>query len=224
MKILNSYRPGSKRFQEDLSSRYSAEKSLLFLLRHGQIEGHEKKRFIGSRTDSPLDHIGKAQALAWQKAFSDIRFDAVYSSELKRCLDTAALICPEQNIQIDPGLNEINMGTWDGKSFDEISKTLPLEFERRGRQMNSFRPPEGESFQDLYERVSAFFNGCIKKHHSQQMSRILIVTHAGVIRVMASRLLKINPQQMFEIRMDYAHLFLISTMPCLNGCVVQEAV
>jgi alpha-ribazole phosphatase len=183
------------------------------MMRHGQIEGHEKKRFIGGRTDIPLDHVGKAQALAWQKAFSEIRFDAVYSSELKRCLETVALICPEQNIQIDPGLNEINMGIWDGKSFDEIRQTLPLEFERRGRHIDSFKPPGAESFQDLLERVSPFFNGCIKKHHSQQLSRILVVTHAGVIRVMASRLLKINLKQLFEIRMDYGHLFLVSTMP-----------
>jgi len=185
----------------------------MFLLRHGQIHGHEKKRFIGGRTDISLDDVGKAQALAWQKAFSEIQFDAVYSSELKRCLNTAAIICPEQNIQIDPVLNEINMGTWDGKSFDEIREAVPLEFERRGRQIDRFRPPEGESFQDLLERVSPFFNGCIKKHQSQQLSRILVVTHAGVIRVMASRLLKINPKQLFEIRMDYGHLFLVSTMP-----------
>jgi len=216
MKILNSYKLGSKRLQEDLSSRYSAEKSLLFMLRHGQIQGHEKKLFIGGRTDIPLDHVGKAQALDWQKAFSEIRFDAVYSSELKRCRDTAALICPEQNIQIDPRLNEINMGTWDGKSFDEIRESMPMEFERRGRQIDHFRPPGGESFQDLFERVSPFFNGCIKRHHSQQLSRILVVTHAGVIRVMACILLKINPNKLFEIRMDYGHLFLISTMPCLK--------
>ena len=184
------------------------------MLRHGQIEGHEEKRFIGSRTDIPLDQVGKAQAQVWQKAFSEIRFDAVYASELKRCLDTAAIICPEQNIQIDHRLNEINMGTWDGKFFDEIRQALPLEFARRGRQIDSFRPPRGESFQDLLERVSPFFNGCIKKHHSsQQLSRILVVTHAGVIRVMACRLLKINLQQLFEIRMDYGHLFLISTLP-----------
>jgi len=182
------------------------------MLRHGQIEGHEKKCFIGSRTDIPLNHIGKTQALSWHKAFSEIRFDAIYSSELKRCLDTAALICPEQNIQIDPGLNEIDMGAWDGKSFDEIRQTMPLEFERRGRQIDRFRPPGGESFQDLLERVSPFFYGCSKKHNSQQLSRILVVTHAGVIRVMASRLLKINPKRLFKIRMDYGHLFLISTI------------
>lgn len=183
------------------------------MLRHGQIDGHEKKRFIGSRTDIPLDHGGKAQALDWQKAFSEIRFDAIYSSELKRCRETAALICPEQNIQIDHRLNEINMGTWDGKSFDEIREAVPLEFERRGKQIDRFRPPEAESFQDLLERVSPFFDCCIKMHQSQQLSRILVVTHAGVLRVMVCKLLKINPQQLFEIRMDYGHLFLVSTMP-----------
>ncbi|MEI6611039.1 MAG: histidine phosphatase family protein [Deltaproteobacteria bacterium] len=214
--MLDTYRPGSKRLQEDLSSLYSAEKSLLFLLRHGQIEGHEEKRFIGSRTNIPLDHVGKAQALAWQKEFSEISFDAVYSSELKRCRDTAALICPEENIQIDPVLNEINMGKWDGKSFDEIREAVPFEYERRGRQIDSFRPPEGESFQDLLERVLPFFDCCIKMHQSQQSRRILVVTHAGVIRVIACRLLKINPKQLFEIRMDYGHLLLISTMPAGN--------
>ena len=93
MKILNSYEPCSKRFQADLSSQYSKNDSLIYLLRHGRIEGHGTKRFIG-HTDVLLDDLGKNQAATWHKAFDSIHFNAVYSSSLKRCCQTAQLVCP----------------------------------------------------------------------------------------------------------------------------------
>jgi len=202
--------PGSKQLQEDLSNRYSAQEPLIFLLRHGQIQGHETKRFTGGRTDTPLDDIGRAQAISWQRPFSEIRFGAIYSSELKRCIETAELICPEKEIDIDPRINEIDMGTWDGKSFAELCETMPQQFERRGSQIDHFRPPGGESFNDLSDRVLPFFKGCGEAGESQQLNRILVVTHAGVIRVLVSSLLGINLKQIFQIKIDYCQLFLIS--------------
>ena len=155
MKILNSYEPCSKRFQADLSSLYSKNDSLVYLLRHGRIEGHGTKRFIG-QTDVFLDDIGKSQAKTWNKALNSIHFNAVYSSSLKRCSKTAQLVCPNQNINIDNRLNEINMGNWDGKTFDEIKKNNLEEFKKRGREMYQFRPANGESFKDLSDRIFPF--------------------------------------------------------------------
>ncbi len=204
MKILNEYRPGSKPLQDDPSKQFSNTRPCIFLLRHGQIQGHQTRRFIG-RTDVPLDETGVTQALFWKNAFANVRFDQIYSSSLSRCQDTAALICPEKKIRIDERLNEINMGTWDGESFDHIRKTSPQLFEQRGEQIDTFAPPKGESFKDLQTRAAPFF-----EELSQNLkSPTLVVTHSGVIRLMICHYLGMAPRQLFEVKLGYSHLFLL---------------
>jgi len=216
MKILNSYEPCSKRFQADLSSLYSNNDSLVYLLRHGRIEGHETKRFIG-QTDALLDDLGKSQAVAWNKALASIHFNTVYSSSLKRCCQTAQLVCPKQNINIDNRLNEINMGNWDGKTFDEIKKKRVEEFEKRGSQIYQFRPANGESFKDLSDRIFPFFNSLetaglnheITHGQENSCSNILVITHAGVIRTLICHILEMNPKDLFKIKLVYGELFVL---------------
>ena len=183
----------------------SPAESLIFLLRHGQIQGSEKKRFIG-RTDVHLDQTGIQQALYWKKAFSSVTVKTIYSSSLERCTITAGVIANGKPIATVPALNEINMGEWDGKSFDDIKQSLPREFEKRGQMIDQFRPPRGESFQDLQERVWPFFENLREK----QTGPILVVTHAGVIRVMMCGIMGLNLKEMFKIKLVYGQLFILS--------------
>ncbi len=228
MNLLNSYKPISKTLIHDLPGLKSSNNALLFLLRHGQITGHETKRFIG-QTDVCLDNQGKNQALKWHKAFASSRFNAVYSSSLKRCLDTAQLVCPKHDIHIDHRLNEINMGEWDGKTFAEIKNENPEEFKQRGCQFYQFRPLNGENFKDLHDRAFPFFNELgekqaqLKIKTSQNITgtsrihnrdcipgnKILVVTHAGVIRVLLCHILGMNPENLFDIKLEYSQLFVI---------------
>ena len=202
MKILNEFKPGSK--QLPASKQFSNTHPCIFLLRHGQIQGHETRRFIG-QTDVPLDETGVTQALFWKNAFAEIQFDQIYSSNLVRCRDTAALICPGRKTRIYERLNEINMGTWDGESFDHIRGTYPDLFLQRGEKIDAFQPPKGESFNDLKTRVLPFFEDL-----SQNLkSPTLVVTHSGVIRVMICHYLGMAPGQLFKIKLGYSHLFIL---------------
>ena len=196
--------PGSKRLQANPSRQFSNSHNCIFLLRHGQIQDHEIKRFIG-RTDIPLDETGRAQARAWKKNFSHICFNKIYTSSLSRCRDTADILGQGQEICIDPRLNEIDLGTWDGKSFEHIKKTEPLLFQKRGERILTFRPPKGESFNDLLNRVSPFFETLEKGLKAPT----LVITHSGVIRVILCRYLGMDPGQLFEIKSAYGQLFLL---------------
>lgn len=204
MKILNRFRPGSKPLQANPSKQFSNTHPCIFLLRHGQIQGHETRRFIG-QTDVPLDETGVTQALFWKNAFAKVQFDQIYSSNLSRCRDTVALICPGKKIHIDERLNEINMGTWDGESFEHIKKTSPHLFLQRGEQIDSFHPPKGESFNDLKTRAAPFFEA----REQTLQSPTLVVTHSGVIRVMICHYLGMAPKQLLDVKLGYSHLFLL---------------
>ncbi|MFA5904920.1 MAG: alpha-ribazole phosphatase [Desulfobacula sp.] len=178
--------------------------SLIFLLRHGQISGSTEKRFIG-RTDIPLDDTGLLQARYWRTVFSEFPLDAVYSSYLQRCDHTARQIAGKRPVITADALNEINMGQWDGKTFEEIKARYPEEFIKRGESLSFYRPPGGESFQDLSNRVLAFFNDILVK----KKERTLIVTHAGVIRVILCHLLNLPLKDLIQIKPGYGELFIL---------------
>ncbi len=64
---------------------------MIYLLRHGEIEGAEVKRFIG-QTDVPLNETGIKQAYFWKKELGHIKFSKVYSSDLSRTVETAKIV------------------------------------------------------------------------------------------------------------------------------------
>jgi hypothetical protein len=84
--------------------------TLLFLLRHGAIVWPEPDTFIG-QTDPPLSVAGRRQALAWRDTIGETGFSAVWSSDLKRCAETAALVFGDGQAQIrfSSGLREITL-------------------------------------------------------------------------------------------------------------------
>jgi len=106
---------------------------------------------------------------------------------------------------IDARLNEINLGSWDGKSFDHIRKTHPELFRQRGEQIVTFRPPRGESFNDLKTRVIPFFEALKQPFDSP----VLVVTHSGVIRVMLCHYLGMELTKLLETKPAYGQLFLL---------------
>lgn len=186
-------------------TKYLGEPGLLMVLRHGQIQGHDIRRFIGT-TDAELDDTGVGQAESWHGILSGFSFKAVYSSPLKRCLNTAAQICPCSQPIMDDRLTEIHMGAWENLSFDSVKKAHPEAFERRGRHMDTFTPPGGESFSRVSERAWNFFSS----NKGPLSGPILVVTHAGVIRTLLCRIYEVPLTELFTFKPSYGELFLIS--------------
>jgi probable phosphoglycerate mutase len=204
MKLLNRYRPGSKRLPAALSGKSSSNQPSIFLLRHGQIQGSHEKRFIG-QTQVPLDHTGICQAEFWNLWLAPVPFARVFSSCLDRCRKTAGQVCPQATVHLDPRLNEIHLGTWENQTFDHVRQTWPEDFEKRGQEILTFRPPGGESFRDLFIRASLFFD-TLSPHPDRP---VLIVTHSGVIRVMICHLTGRPLTQLLAVRPAYGELFLL---------------
>ena len=206
--------PGSNQLPADLSGKFSDKGPLLFILRHGQIEGHGTRRFIGC-TDIPLDDTGREQARRWQVPLAAIRFKQVYTSALTRCRETAAIACPGSTPVIDRRLNEIDLGDWDGQEFEYIKINHPDLFEQRGRDIYGFCPPAGESFNDLVHRVSPFFSELPLSSHT------LLVTHAGVIRAMRCFWAGEKMQTLLTFKTHYAQLFVLAANATKTpgGCI-----
>lgn len=181
--------------------------TVLYLLRHGAIDWPEADAFIG-QTDPLLSAEGRRQVLAWRNPLRQAGFSAVWSSDLKRCAETASLIFADgqAEIRFSSGLREIHLGAWDGIPRRRIREGHPDLWEARGRDLGGFRPPGGESFRDLQQRVVSQVGRLVSKGSGL----VCIVTHAGVIRVLICHCLRISLANLFRIRLDPARLSVVS--------------
>ncbi|MHB1652636.1 MAG: alpha-ribazole phosphatase [Desulfitobacteriaceae bacterium] len=181
-------------------------KQTIYLVRHGEIGIGEEKRYIG-QTDINLDHKGVQQALVLQRALSQVQLDKIFSSSLQRSIQTATIIGAGRELKpnIVPELNEINMGLWEGQTFATVKANYPDAFAKRGADPAGFRPPGGESFADLYQRIVPAFETIV----NNSFSDVLLVAHAGVNRVLLAHILGLPQANIFRFKQDYGCLNII---------------
>lgn len=153
----------------------------LHLIRHGQTDWNVEKRYQGSQ-DIPLNERGRLQAEEAKKALSDKAFAGIYSSDLKRALETAEIISGEQQIVTFAQLRETCYGSLEGKTLIEIEakfgKPQPLDNQTILRNKIV---PDMESGIEVINRVLPILELIAKKHQDQD---VLVVTHGGVIRAL----------------------------------------
>lgn len=170
----------------------------VLLIRHGRVVGDADRRFLG-RTDWPMSEEGEAQirALA-ERLRARFAIEAIYCSDLGRSRRTAELLVEgrEAPIHVRAALLEIDMGAWDGALRRDVSSSQPVEFELRGRDFASYRPPGGESFSDLAARVLPCWRSLLA---SEETGVIAVSGHGGVNRVILCDALGAPLQNLFHI-------------------------
>lgn len=151
----------------------------IYLLRHGQTEQNLKGFYYGS-LDIDITNKGIKQIEYIKDKVKDINFDKIYVSNMKRAMSSAGIILKNKDVPCirDKRLNEMNLGIFEGKGYEDIQKEYPVEFKKWSDDWKNYAPPQGESYVDFYERVKEFFQE-ILKHEDEN---ILLVTHGGVIR------------------------------------------
>lgn len=160
----------------------------LYFVRHGQTDWNAEGRYQGSM-DIPLNAVGRAQAdenggllrnLLARDGRSPSEFDW-YVSPLGRTQETmgrirACFSVPLPEVVTDPRLTEISFGIYEGHLHTELATgAMPIAGERDA-SFWFFRPPEGESYDDLAQRLTDFGSGLGR--------RAIVVSHGGVLRVL----------------------------------------
>ncbi|MBI3441664.1 MAG: histidine phosphatase family protein [Proteobacteria bacterium] len=163
-------------------------KAKLVILRHGQTE-HNKKTLMTGQLDIPLTTVGEEQARAAGKLIGNIRFDKVYSSNLSRAFNTAALALESSGTQVHL-LNKD--GSWQIEQRREIAELDTGLFTGRDHRtdpeiINYKRDyhtplPGGESEEQLVTRVQKFFDTEVMPRLARG-ENVLVVAHAGILRV-----------------------------------------
>lgn len=152
----------------------------LFLVRHGETKWNALGKFQGCK-DIELSEEGLFQAKLLKDKFEN-SFDYIYSSPLKRALDTANIICSNKDIkpEIEPSLREINFGEWEGLTQKEIKELYPENF-NHWKTDELIAPLCGGdlSLKMASIRASEAILRIINKHKNK---KIMIVCHGGIIK------------------------------------------
>ncbi|WP_052260810.1 histidine phosphatase family protein [Photobacterium gaetbulicola] len=154
----------------------------IHIFRHGETIWNTEHRAQGSK-DSPLTDNGKAQAIHARFHIAQIPFDAAYSSNSGRAMDTLDILLngmPAQKFTLSE-LGEMDMGCWEGMTFDEIACQYGEQYKQFRLNPEDYKSVGGESFEDLKLRVNRVIRHLLDKHSGQQ---VLVVTHGMFLRTL----------------------------------------
>ena len=151
------------------------EKTLeLWLIRHGETEWNRARRIQGD-SDIPLNELGVRQAEALAARIGQETFDAVYTSDLQRAVKTAEITFPDQDLEKDARLREINLGNFEGKVWADIPEDEQAQFTVWFNGPYDQKVPGGESSDDLQNRVRDWLSSLPKT------GRVIAFAHGGTI-------------------------------------------
>ena len=177
----------------------------VLLVRHGDIAA-DMSRYWG-HTDVSLndDGIRQAEQLAHRVAGEDI--DVVYSSDLRRAADSAAIIaaCHQLSVVTCPELREIMFGQCEGLAFAEMKDRYPETEDIWNANGQHIRFPGGESVLALTERVTTF----AERLRCESYRSALVVAHGGSLRVLICCLAGLEISAWREMRIERASLSVI---------------
>ena len=168
----------------------------ILLIRHGQSEWNKLNLFTGFK-NIELSEQGIDEANKAGQNFKNlnIKFDIVFTSELKRAQETAKIILKildqwdhlygEGKIITDIKLNERDYGDLTGLNKKETADKFGEEQVHKWRRGYSDQPPNGESLEDVVRRVKIYFEESINPAiQSADNNNILIAAHGNSLRAL----------------------------------------
>jgi len=184
-----------------LKSPVMTQRTRIHLLRHGQVEGFEARRYNG-QADVPLTPLGRDQSQAFALRLQAIPLSAVYSSDLSRSRYGAEQIASRHKLQVQTrdSLRELHIGAWEGLTWVEIQRRWPQLWQARLDDLVHVAPPGGESLLQVAQRVNPVISGLVAQHRGEE---IAIVAHGGVNRIILLDAIGAPLARMFHLEQSY---------------------
>src|SRR5262252_1304840 len=174
----------------------------LILLRHGQSQWNLENRFTGW-VDVPLSAKGEAEARVAGEQLRGRRIDKLYTSVLKRAIDTATLALQVAGIDglptvRDAALNERMYGDLQGLNKAEAATRFGDEQIRQWRRSYDVRPPGGESLADTAARVLPYWEATILPELRAGRD-VLVAAHGNSLRALVMHLDGLTREQVLKL-------------------------
>lgn len=182
----------------------------IIAVRHGETEGNVR-HIVESRSPGVLSTAGTVQARQAAQALRYERIEAIYSSDLRRCTDTAQIIAayhPGTGLMPREDLRERNQGMYEGGRWEAVPYT---RFEGANLHV---RIPGGESWCDVEQRMRALVCELAAAH---QAGAVLLVTHGGPIKALRALLGGISLADSVDEPVQNAAIYRWPVPPALLG-------
>jgi broad specificity phosphatase PhoE len=178
----------------------------IYLLRHGQTNLNKNGKFQ-SAIDKDLNELGKKQTELLGKRIQKYHIDIIYSSDLKRVVETSKILNNYigTEIIIKEELREINMGAWDALTIEERYINNEYYAKEWHKHLADLPYPDGECGQDVCKRVKKIIED-IKK---QQYKNVAIVTSGGTIAILLCELLGLEQYKRFSMEIDNCSISIV---------------
>ena len=180
---------------------------IVFLLRHGETAWNKNGRVMG-RTQVPLGADGIQQIKKVAPLVATLELDGIYTSPLRRAVQTARLVADGTNLPIrkSEGLNEIAFGDWAGRHFDDL---IDDELYRRFiKSPAKTLLPGGETISDVQRRGLQVIHEAAQKRMG---GRFLMVSHGDVIRAILCHYMRLPLNEYRRLRVDNGSLSALQT-------------
>lgn len=175
-----------------------------YIFRHGETDYNREKRTQGCRIDSDLNQTGVQQARNLIPRLLPLNLQIIYSSPLRRAVDTASIVAQALNlpVKIIPGLREGCYGDAEGLVEEEIAEQFPEVFKqwRSADNLMDIRFPNGESKREMQQRMFSVLEELLDVPYQN----IGLASHGGSIRyllmVFSSQMHHMPNTALFHIR------------------------
>ena len=153
---------------------------LIHLIRHAKTQGNLEGRYIG-HTDQELCSEGIEELKRINETYGPYpKADAVFSSPLKRCLQTSEIIYPDKKAIVMDDLIEYNFGEFEGKTAEELKDDEDFAEWLRGENPQK-APPFGDKQADFNYRICSCFEKIVDAVIKSKVKSTAVITHGGVI-------------------------------------------
>ena len=201
----------------------------IYLIRHGEVVGARptcpsgrRERYNGHR-DVDLSANGLSQMEQMARRLADSPIVAIYCSDLVRTTKGAEILARSKGTPVYPRqlLREKNFGAWEGLTYEEVAARFPRDWEAWLADPSGSRPPGGETFREVEQRVLQELSLILKDHWGQE---VVILSHGGPNRVILCHALRLDLKHIFRTEQKYAALNIIdffendmATVQLMNG-------
>ena len=178
----------------------------LLLVRHGHTDA-AGKRLTGRAPGVHLNELGRRQAERLVERLEGVRIDAIVSSPLERCRETAAPLAKARGRAVDVGRAwiEVGYGEWTGRSISQLRRTKL--WRRVMFAPSNVRFPGGESLLEVQGRaVDATLD--IAARHAR--GTVVVVSHADVIRLLVAHVAGMHADHLQRLSIDTASITALS--------------
>jgi probable phosphomutase (TIGR03848 family) len=161
----------------------------IILVRHGENDWVKKKRLAGWIAGVHLNENGRQQAIDVAQRLSHLPINAVYSSPVERCVETAAQIAQALHLPLKQleAVGEVRYGEWEGEEIEKLAKEKAWYIVQHYPSRHQF--PQGETLREVQFRAVQALEQLSRQHDKEV---IVVVSHADLIKLILAHYLGVH--------------------------------